>query len=115
MGADWEERRKVRLEREKELREGGQKKLAGEDFSKRIEEDEESSSEDEGWCAGVPAFKGTPSVVILESNEAVEESLISDDEANENIEKVGHDEEAVIEEKGGGGNLKEGLLCKQVL
>ena len=116
--ADWEERRKVRLEREKELGEGGQKKLAGEDFSKRIEEDEESSSEDEGWCAGVPAFKGTPSVVILESNEAVEDSLISDDEDNENIdniEQVGHDLEAVIEEKGGGDNLKEGLLCKQVL
>jgi len=97
------------------LGEGDQKKLAGEGFSKRIEEDEESSSEDEGWCAGVPAFKGTPSVVILESNEAVEESLISDDEDNENIEKVGHDLEAVIEEKGGGDNLKEGLLCKQVL
>ena len=112
--ADWEERRKVRLEREKELGEGGQKKLAGEGFSKRIEEDEESSSEDEGWCAGVPAFKGLSSVVILESNEAVEESLISDDEDNENIEKVGHDLEAVIEEKGGGDNLKEGLLCKQV-
>jgi len=117
--ADWEERRKVRIEKEKkELgKEGSPEKLAGEGFSKRVEEDEESSSEDEGWCAGVPAFKGTPSVVIAESNEAaVKDSLISDDEDNENIEKKGDDLEAVIEGKGrGDDNIKKGLLCKQVL
>ena len=113
--ADWEERRRVRLEREKELGEGNQDKLAREGFSKRIEEDEVSSSEDEGWCGGVPAFKGTSSVVILESNEAVEDSLISDDEDNENIVKGGPASEAVIEEKRGDENIKEGLLCKQVL
>ena len=119
--ADWEERRRVRLEKEKELGgERSQEKLGGEGFAKRIEEDEESSSEDEGWCEGVPAFKGTPSVVIVESNEAaVEGSLISDDEDNENIDKIkkkGDDLEAVIEKQGrGDDNIKEGLLCKQVL
>ena len=119
--ADWEERRRVRLEKEKELGgERSQEKLGGEGFAKGIQEDEESSSEDEGWCEGVRAFKGTPSVVIVESNEAaVEGSLISDDEDNENIdsiEKKGGDLEAVMEEKGrGDDNIKKGLLCKQVL
>ena len=114
--ADWEERRRVRMEREKELGEkGGKEKFAGEGFSKGPEEDEESSSEDEEWCGGIPAFKGTPSVVIVESNEAVEDSLISDDEENENIEEDTHYSEAVTEEKGGGDNLKKGHPCKQVI
>merc|ERR1712192_80320 len=109
--ADWEERRRLRLEREKEQGgEGSQEKnLAGESFSKRIEEEEmESSSEDEGWCEGVPAFKGTSSVVIDKSNDVVvEDSLISDDEDHENIEKSAIDSKAVIEEK------EEGDLKKQ--
>ena len=110
--ADWEDRRRLRLEREKELGEGSQEKLAGESFSKRIEEEErESSSEDEGWCEGVPAFKGTPSVVIEKSNDVVvEDSLISDDEDHENtdnIEKIAIDSKAVIEEKEEGDDKKE--------
>jgi len=110
--ADWEERRRMRLEREKEQGEGSQEKLAGESFSKRIEEEEEeSSSEDEGWCEGVPAFKGTSSVVIDESNYVVEDSLISDDEDHENIEKIPNGSKAVIVEKEVGDDLKEGLLC----
>jgi len=109
--ADWEERRRLRLEREKEQGgEGSQEKnLAGESFSKRIEEEEmESSSEDEGWCEGVPAFKGTSSVVIDKSNDVVvEDSLISDDEDHENIEKSAIDSKAVIEEKEEGDLKKE--------
>ena len=76
--AAWEERRRVRLEREKEL--GVEEKSESTETASRRDENEDSSSEDEGWCEGVPAFKGTLSVVI-EQDKVKESNLsISDDE-----------------------------------
>ena len=76
--AAWEERRRVRLEREKEL--GVEKKSESTETVLRREEEEDSSSEDEGWCEGVPAFKGTLSVVIEQDKVEEGNLLISDDE-----------------------------------
>ena len=89
--AGWEERKRVRLEREKELGEGGgggHEKLGDGGVSERLGVEEESSSEDEGWCEGVPAFRGTLSVVVLEADKVLEDTLISDDEDHENVEEV---------------------------
>ena len=75
--AAWEERRRVRLEREKEL---GVEKSESTESASRRDENEDSSSEDEGWCEGVPAFKGTLSVVIEQDKVEEGNLLISDDE-----------------------------------
>ena len=112
--AGWEERKRVRLEREKELREGGgggHEKLGDGGVSERLGVEEESSSEDEGWCEGVPAFRGTLSVVVLEADKVLEDTLISDDEDHENVEEVEQiDNNAVIQKRAGGGEFDEGLL-----
>ena len=76
--AAWEERRRVRLEREKEL--GVEEKSELTETASRRDENEDSSSEDEGWCEGVPAFKGTLSVVIEQDKVEEGNLLISDDE-----------------------------------
>ena len=76
--AAWEERRRVRLEREKEL--GVEEKSESTETASRRDENEDSSSEDEGWCEGVPAFKGTLSVVIEQDKVEEGNLLISDDE-----------------------------------
>ena len=94
--AAWEERRRVRLEREKEL--GVEEKSESTETASRRDENEDSSSEDEGWCEGVPAFKGTLSVVIEQDKVEEGNLLISDDEDQDKpVKAVLLDEEGMVE------------------
>jgi len=94
--AAWEERRRVRLERDKEL--GVEEKSESTETASRRDENEDSSSEDEGWCEGVPAFKGTLSVVIEQDKVEEGNLLISDDEVQDkHVKAVLLDEGGMVE------------------
>ena len=94
--AAWEERRRVRLEREKES--GVEEKSELTETASGRDENEDSSSEDEGWCEGVPAFKGTLSVVIEQDKVEEGNLLISDDEDQDKpVKAVLLDEEGMVE------------------
>jgi hypothetical protein len=82
--AEWEERRQAREER---LAREGKAPGEGERRQQPVRRDDEwSSSEEEGWCGGVPGYRGT---------EAVERDVAAGEAGGEMVEEAG---EEMVEE-----------------
>lgn len=96
--AVWEERKLAREEKMQEQKEGqetGKEQEKQHPLKRVVEED--SSSEEEGWCEGVMAFRGTGSVGVEEEvlEEEEGEKVITDDED----EKLSLNTAVVVEEE----------------